>query len=302
MNNPAIELRHLRHFLALAEELHFGRAAARCNISQPPFSVSIRQLEASLGYDLIERRPNDLRLTKAGKVFYEEASKALAQIGHAMDQAARVNEGLGVKLRIGFFASMLDRGLDRLCKSFQEENPGIVVQLVELSTVEQILALQRRQLHYGFVHTQVLPEGVIWEELLTEPFVLCVPETDTVGSGAVDLLDYKNLSFILFSRSFSPTYYDQVVAICISEGFQPKIEHEARHWLTVISCVARGLGVALVPRSMASGPLRGVRFLPLRRESAIGSTIWGIWNSADSADAALLTFRRAVKAQVSAGA
>jgi len=281
-----IELRHLRHFAALAEELHFGRAAKRCNISQPPFSVSIRQLEQHLGFALVERSSHEVRLTPAGSTFYRETCKGLAQLAQAADIAARVHGGLEGVLNVGFFASMLYRGLDKAVARFQEEFPAVALQLLELSTSDQIPALQARQIQYGFVHSGVLPAGISSRVLLREPFVLCLPAGHPrAGRRTARLGDFRDEPFVLFSRAFSPAYYDQVVARCLAAGFHPHIRHQVRHWLTVVACVGKGMGITLVPRALARAEFPGVRFARIEA-SPVQSVVHGAWLAED--DSAVL--------------
>lgn len=294
-----IELRHLRHFAALAEELHFGRAAKRCNISQPPFSVSIQQLENNLGFALVERSSHAVRLTAAGTAFYEEVEKALSQIRHASDVAVRVNGGLQGILNVGFFASMLDRGLDRAVTRFQSAFPWVEIQLSELNTADQFLALQRRQIQYGFVHSELVPEGMASRELLREPFVLCLPAAHpSADKGALNLAEMRDEPFIVFARAFSPAYYDQVVSLCVVAGFHPNIRHEFRHWLTVISCVSKGMGIAVVPRSLSRTGLPGLRFVNIGT-SPIMSIVRGAWRQSDEDNAILRNWRNVVEQEYS---
>jgi DNA-binding transcriptional LysR family regulator len=294
--NQAIELRHLRHFVALAEEQHFGRAARRCNISQPPFSVSIQQLEQALGFALVERSPQGVRLTAAGAAYYNEAQKALAQVEQATHVAARVYGGMEGVLKVGFLASMLPRGMDRAVRRFLHEYPEVELQLVELSSAEQIQALQRRQVHYAFVHSNVLPSSFCNEVLLRERFMLCLPD-DFPGADRPDLrlLDIKNEHFVLFGRNYSPTYYDQVISICVEAGFHPDVRHEARHWLTVMSCVARGLGITLVPVGLSRAGVPGLRFLDVV-QSPIISVVRGAWLEEDGDNRLLALWRQVVAA------
>ncbi len=292
-----IELKHLRHFVALAEELHFGRAAKRCNISQPPFSVSIQQLEQALGFSVVERHPHGVRLTSAGTFFYGEAEKALAQVKQAVDVAVRVHEGMHGILRVGFMASMLPRWLDKAVQTFEQQCSKVELQLIELSSAEQIVALQRSQIQYGFVHTAVLPEVLNSQELLRERFVLCLPAHHPKAhlSRAV-LSDFQNESFVMFARVFSPTYYDQVISICVEAGLHPRIQHEARHWLTVMTCVARGLGISLVPAGLARSGIEGLRFLDIE-ESPVRSVVRGAWLG-DYEDDPIISLWRDVVQQV----
>ena len=293
-----IELRHFRHFVALAEELHFGRAARRCNISQPPFSVSIRQLEQQLGFALVERSSHDVRLTAAGTAFYQEACKALSQVRQAADVATRVHGGLDGVLRVGFFASMLYRGLDRAVDRFRAEFPAVALQLLELSTSDQIPALLGRQIHYGFVHSTKLPTEIAARELLSEPFLLCLPLKHPASSEQIQKLsDFRDEPFVLFSRAFSPSYYDQVVARCLAAGFHPDIQHHVRHWLTVVACVSKGMGVTLVPRALANAKLPDVRFAAIE-ESTVESVVHGAWLHVESDSAILSAWHRVVGQEI----
>ncbi|CAM3846374.1 LysR family transcriptional regulator [Bordetella tumulicola] len=293
-----IELRHFRHFVALAEELHFGRAARRCNISQPPFSVSIRQLEQQLGFALVERSSHDVRLTAAGTAFYQEACKALSQVRQAADVATRVHGGLDGVLRVGFFASMLYRGLDRAVDRFRAEFPAVALQLLELSTSDQIPALLGRQIHYGFVHSTKLPTEIAARELLSEPFLLCLPLKHPASSEQIQKLsDFRDEPFVLFSRAFSPSYYDQVVARCLAAGFHPDIQHHVRHWLTVVACVSKGMGVTLVPRALANAKLPDVRFATIE-DSTVESVVHGAWLHAENDSAILSAWHRVVGQEI----
>jgi len=289
--------------MALAEELHFGRAARRCNISQPPFSVSIQRLESELGFPLVERSSHGVRLTAAGAAFYEEAGKVLSQVRQAFDVASRVNVnvngGLQGVVKIGFFASMLYRGLDRAIACFEAAFPGVAVELAELNTAEQILALQRCQIQYGFLHSESLPAELASRELLREPFMLCLPAAQASSDRqTLSLADVRDEPFIVFARASSPAFYDQVVSLCVAAGFHPNIRYEARNWLTVISCVSKGMGITLVPRSLARAGLPGLRFADIGT-GPIMSVVRGAWLQSDGDDAILRNWRNVAEREVS---
>jgi DNA-binding transcriptional LysR family regulator len=298
--NTAIELRHLRHFIALAEELHFGRAARRCHISQPPFSVSIRQLEEGLGFPLVERSTHEVRLTPAGRAYYEEALKVVTQYDRALVAARRVNQGLKGSLEVGFFASMLYRGLDKAVHAYSLENPGVALRLVELSTADQCPALARRRILYGFVHSAGVPEGIASEEVLREPFVLCVPSTHRIaGRKRVAMSSLSGEPFVLFSRAVSPNYYDQVVSICVAAGFHPEITHEARHWLTVLALVSKGMGITLVPRSLSTFGLSTLSFVEIG-DSPVRSFVRGVWLDGEADNPLVKSWHQVVVREFSA--
>jgi len=294
--NTNIELRHLRHFIALAEELHFGRAARRCNISQPPFSVSIRQLEKVLAMPLVERSTKEVRLTAAGRAYYEEALTVMQQLHRAGDAAARAAQGLGGTLHVGFFASMLYKGLDSAVKVFEAEHPDVELKLLELSTAEQIPALLRQRIQYGFVHSATLPAGIRSAELVREPFAVCLPAAHVLATAErVDLAQLAGEPFIIFSREFSSAYYDTVIALCVAAGFHPRIRYESRYWLTVLACVSREFGAAVVPSSLARAELTGISIRPIV-DNSILSVVRGMWLQKDRDDPVVMAWHRAVVA------
>ncbi|SAI66428.1 LysR family transcriptional regulator [Bordetella ansorpii] len=264
-----MELRHLRYFSALAEELHFGRAAARLSISQPPLSVAIKQLEDSVGARLFERNNKEVRLTAAGRALRASARKILAQAEEAALGARDAAAGLAGRLRIGFVGAMLYRGLPQALRSFQARYPGVRITLTELNSGEQITELMQDRLDVGFVHTSRLPDGLESRLLLSEPFVCCLPEKHRLaGRRSVKPADLASEPLVLFAHSVSPDYHDRVLSICAEAGFRPDVRHEVRHWLAVVSLVSQGLGVALVPKALERSALGGAVFRPLAGGSA----------------------------------
>ncbi len=272
-----MELRHLRHFVALAEELHFGRAARRLAISQPPLSSSIRQLEEDLGVRLFERSSRQVRLSAAGAAFLVESRRILAQAAEARELVGRIAAGLSGRLQVGFVASMLYRGLPELLARFQREHPGIEVTLRELNSSEQIDGLLAGRLDAGFVHAPIVPAGLEGVEYLTEPFVCCLPQGHPQARRRqADLALLAGEPLVLFAREVSPAYHDRIVSLCVESGFTPQHRHEVRHWLTVVAFVAAGMGVALVPESLARVGMAGVRFVALRnrRIQSVTRMLW----------------------------
>lgn len=182
---------------------------------------------------------------------------------------------------------------------FQKEFPGVALQLQELSTSDQIPALQARQIHYGFVHSSALPAGISSRVLMREPFLLCLPaHHPRAGSRSAKLSEFRNEPFVLFSRAFSPSYYDQVVARCLAAGFHPHIQHQVRHWLTVLACVARGMGITLAPRALAKADFPGVSFVRIEA-SPVESVVYGAWLSDDD-NVILPAWHRIVEEEVTA--
>jgi DNA-binding transcriptional LysR family regulator len=272
-----MELRHLRYFSVLADELHFGRAAQRLAISQPPLSVAIRQLEDAVGARLFERNSKEVRLTAAGLALRESARRLLRQTEEMALEARDVAAGSVGRLRIGFVGAMLYRGLPQALRAFQARHPGVRISLSELNTGEQVAELLHDRLDLGFVHTHRLPQGLAQRLLLTEPFVCCLPARHALARRRVLApSELREQPFVLFSRTASPDYHERILSICAAAGFLPEVRHEVRHWLAVVSLVSQGLGVALVPEAMQRSALKGAVFRPLDREVAQSET-YGVW-------------------------
>jgi DNA-binding transcriptional LysR family regulator len=271
-----MEFRHLRYFLVLAEELHFGRAARRLSISQPPLSLNIQQLEASVGARLFERDSRGVRLTAAGRAFQESAIALLAQAESARLLAREIEAGAVGRLRVGFVGSMLYRGLPQRLQEFQGRYPGIHVALTELNSQEQIDALLHGELDAGFVHTSRVPDGLAATLAHSEPFVCCMP-AHFMADARVEAL--RGEPFVLFSRKASPDYYSRIFDMCAAQGFYPRIRHEVRHWLSVVSLVSQGMGVAVVPAAMARSGMAGAAFRP-PADATVPSEVYCVWKQA----------------------
>jgi DNA-binding transcriptional LysR family regulator len=284
-----MEFRHLRYFLALSEELHFGRAASRLSISQPPLSLNIRQLEESVGARLFHRNSKEVRLTAAGRAFVPAARALLEQAGEAARHAREVEQGFEGRIRLGLVSSMLYRGLPRMLQAFHTRHPHTQVVLREMASQEQVIELAHGQLDAGFVHTQRVPQEMSRFLFATEPFLCCLPQDHSLAKvRRLALARLQGEPFVMFSRAASPDYYERVMAICSEAGFYPDVRHEVRHWLSVVSLVAQGLGVALVPAALKGSAIPGAAFVPLADSSA-QSEVFCIWRTADDG-AALQAF------------
>ncbi len=272
-----MELRHLRYFSVLADELHFGRAAQRLAISQPPLSVAIRQLEEAVGTRLFDRNSKTVRLTPAGQALRASARRLLRQAEEAALEARDVAAGSAGLLRIGFVGAMLYRGLPQALRAFQAQHPAVRISLAELNSGEQITELLHDRLDLGFMHTARMPRDLSCRLLLTEPFVACLPSGHALARKRVLApTDLREQPFVLFARASSPDYHERILSICAQAGFLPEVRHEVRHWLAGVSLVAQGLGVALVPQAMQRSALKGAVFRPLEGVTA-QSEAYGVW-------------------------
>lgn len=275
-----MEFRHLRYFLALAEELHFGRAAQRLAITQPPLSLNIQQLEASVGARLFERSSKGVTLTAAGQAFREAAQSLLSNAEEACALARNIQAGAIGRLRVGFVGSLLFRGLPQWFDAYRQAYPGIDVVLNELNSQEQMDALLQRQLDVGFVHTRHVPNELQTGFVEASPFLCCVCAGHPLAKQkSVSLADLRDEPFVLFSRKASPDYYSRIIEMFGPQGFRPLVRHEVRHWLSVVSLVARGMGVSVVPASLEHSGVTGAVFRPFK-EATISSEIYCVWNGA----------------------
>ena len=255
----------LRYFVVLAEELHYGRAAAKLSITQPPLSVAIKTLEDELGVRLLERNAKQVQLTEAGAAFLVEARRALGQLQHAADVARKVAEGRHGHLAIGVTASMIYRDVPRMLDAFVRQRPDIEITMHEMSTAEQQQAVARGQLQGGFVNVVTPSPGLDSCPIAPDPLMCCLPEAHPLaGQPELDLRALAHERFVMFVREVSPAYYDDVIACLHGAGIHPRIQHAVRQWFSVIALVAMGQGVALVPACMRRAGMAGVRFVPLQ--------------------------------------
>lgn len=264
-----MDLKQLRYFVAVAEELHFGRAAARLCISQPALSFDIKKLESLLDIQLLNRNNKSVSLTNAGQVLLGEARYLLLRAEQARRLTQRSAEGFAGRLSVGFVNSILHRGLPQAVKAFECDHPDTEIVLMEMNSAAQAQALQRGQIDIGFVHGATFAAGIHSEPLLAEPFLCCLPLNHRLAQQAhIDLAQLAGDDFILFPREVSPHYHDLIIARCVAAGFSPRIRHETRLWQTVVAMVAHEMGVALVPQTLALLGQPGVSYCEIEGQAA----------------------------------
>lgn len=255
----------LRYFVVLAEEKHFGRAAQRLFITQPPLSTALKTLEEDLGVTLVERDAKHVALTPAGEAFLLEARKVLAQLQRATDVVRRVAQGQEGRLDVGITGSMVYRQVPQYCKAFGLRRPMVELCMHEMSTGEQLRALAAGDIDVAFLNVGFPPDDFSILTLESEELVACLPEAHPLANKAnIDLSEIAREDFIMFARDVSPANYDHVIACMHQAGIHPRTSHAARQWLTVVALVSTGWGVALVPACMAKAGMTGVRFVPLQ--------------------------------------
>lgn len=270
-----MKLRQLQYFLVAAEELHFGRAAERLHITQPPLSRQIRELEEDLGVELFDRSRRKIRLTEAGEVFQQEAERVIQRAESAKARMQRIGEGRAGTLSIGFVGSVATWLLPRVLRTFHEQFPLVDLTLREMNTDHQLAALQAEQIDVGFIREYSPKAGLEGFKLHAEPFVLALPERHPLARhDAVDLSDCAGEHFIMVPRAVASSFHDHIIAICAEAGFSPRITQEAGHFSTHLGMVATGLGIALLPESAAVFDSGGVMTRPLLQEPTTAISLY----------------------------
>jgi DNA-binding transcriptional LysR family regulator len=259
-----MELRHLRYFVAVAEELHFGRAAEKLHIAQPPLSQQIMNLEEELGAGLFDRSRRSVQLTEAGRYFLKEAKLLLAHAEQAADTARRISQGQSGRLVIGFVGSVIHTFLPEGLRSFRGRFPDVELMLQELNTAEQIKALHTRRIDVGFLYPDVQDAALAFRPLIRTPLMVVLPvKHPLAGRRSLRLRELAKEPFIANTRSSEPVVRDAFISMCHSAGFTPKIAQEAGHVQTVLGLVAAGLGACLLPDFISRIKRPGVKYVPL---------------------------------------
>lgn len=259
-----MELRHLRYFVAVAEELHFGRAAARLNLSQPPLSRQIRDLEAELGVTLFVRDRRGVTLTREGAALLGEARRALAQAEHVARVADRVRRGVAGSLRIGYVHSALYGAVPPMLRAFRARAPDVEVSVRELVTSELVEELHLDRLDLAFVRPPVEDDALALRVLGEEPLVAAVPSGHPLADRArIRIADLAGEPFVLFPQPTGPGFWDVIAGACRAAGFTPRVAQEGDQIHVIVGLVGAGFGVTLVPEPVRNLRLPGVRYLRL---------------------------------------
>jgi DNA-binding transcriptional LysR family regulator len=258
-----MELRHLKYFVAVAEELHYGRAARRLNLSQPPLSQQIKQLEDEIGVRLLSRTRRRVELTPAGLVFLEEARRILAASEEAVRRTIRADRGETGRLAVGFIGSANYSVLPQVIREYRRRYPDVEVSLTEMNTSHQLEALREGRIHVGFMRPPggIEDDGFSVEPVYREPLVAAMPRNHPLGREAeLPLRLLAKEPFIMIPRQRGPGFFDFIIALCQQEGFSPHVVLEASQFHTVVGLVAAGIGIAVLPASMQRSRMEGVAF------------------------------------------
>jgi DNA-binding transcriptional LysR family regulator len=265
-----MELRQLRYFVTLAAELHFGRAAKRLALTQPPLSQAIQNLERDLGVRLFDRTRRSVALTHAGKAFLEEARQTLARAERAVDHAQRAGRGEVGRLAVGFLANTAYTLLPLVLRDFARGFPGVTLDLRELTIPQQLESLRRENIDVGLLRPPVADAELAVETILEEPFVLALPAAHPLrGLRRVPLRRLAQEPFVMFPRTAGFVFHDLIMGFCMRAGFAPRVAQEVNQTHAVLGLVSAGIGVALVPASSQKIGLAGVVYRPMREATPL---------------------------------
>jgi DNA-binding transcriptional LysR family regulator len=268
-----VELRHLRYFVAVAEELHFGRAAERLHLSQPPLSQQIRQLEQMLGYPLLTRTSRSVSLTAAGQAFLQSARRTLRNVQRDIDETQRIARGEVGSLHIGFVGSGMLTGLPDIFRAYHEAYPRVHVHLHESFTSRVIEGLTDGSLDAGILRDGDPAEGLNVTPIFSEPFVAVLPASHRrARQKSISPAAFRDEPFVYFPRTAGPRAFEKPLTIFEQYGFRPNIVQEASHWLSILGLVGAGFGVSIAPACVRNIAPPDVACLTLR-DTKVSSSI-----------------------------
>jgi DNA-binding transcriptional LysR family regulator len=259
-----MDLRQLRYFVAVAEERHFGRAAQRLHMSQPPLSMQIKALERELGIGLLERTSRRVALTDAGRAFLERAKIILGAVEEAREVARGAEQGLQGRLEVGFISSASMSLLPPSIRLFRERFGGVELELKELTSAQQIDALYEGGIRVGLVRLPLRAPGIRFEPVLEERLVVALPSGHALEDlDRVSLETIVDLPLIFFTRQLIPGFHAQIVELFQRVGAFPKVAQHAVHLQTIVGLVASGVGIAILPSSAERVSREGVIYRAL---------------------------------------
>ncbi|MGB1042640.1 MAG: LysR family transcriptional regulator [Tenacibaculum sp.] len=259
-----IELRHLKYFLAVAEDLHFRKAAERLYISQPGLSRQIKQMEEDLGICLFERHNRKVKLTPSGLYLKEELTRNLKNLENIINHAKLLQDGKHGKLEFGYVGSAMQEIIPKLLVEFKKEHANVQFGLKEMDNQKQIERLLSQEIDVGFVRLDRVPRGLEIQPILKEHFCLVLPKNHPINTtNFKSLTQLKDESFILFDPSYSPSYFEKVMQIFDYSGFSPIISHNTIHAASIYKLVENNFGLSIVPKSLQNGYSMNVKFIEL---------------------------------------
>ena len=292
-----IEVRHLRYFIAVAEEMHFGRAAERLHMAQSPLSHQIRQLERRLGVLLLERDHHVIGVTDAGATFLDEARAVLASLDRAVERTRRAGQGEVGRISVGYVPEMTAEVLPQSLRAHRQRFPDVAIDLCQGMTGGLLQALRERQVHVGFVRSPGASDDLWYEELVREELYVARPESTDADTGRIDLADLSGQTLLVPTLESARGLRQDIEAAMSSVRLAPRGVREATSPTAMLLLVAAGAGSALVPASVArSFPLPGVEFRSLvQAPTTSGGMCWRRGDTSSVVAAFLETTREVVE-------
>jgi len=270
MNRPS--LYELECFVAVAEELNFSKGARKLNLSQPALSRQIQSLESKLSIRLLERNTRAVSLTDAGRLYLDDAKQLLTHLDRAAEVIRRVGEGEPQRLRLAFVGALLDDGLVRLLQTFRARRPDCQIHLVDMAPADQLTTLERGEIDGAFIGAAPAKvsrqiEAMVWKR---EPLQVVLPEQHALAKGAVlKLSQLKDESWVMVAAKAAPGFREHVSVLCRKAKFQPRVVQESDRVAAVLTMVAAGQGISLLPASLSRWLSTGVVFKEINETKAV---------------------------------
>jgi DNA-binding transcriptional LysR family regulator len=260
-----MELRHLRYFSTVATELHFGRAAEKLRIAQPPLSKQIQDLEKELGFALFTRTKRLVALTPAGQAFLIEVNQIFQQLDRAIDIGGKTSRGELGQISIGFVGSATYNILPVMLQQFHDLYPNVRIELHELTTDRQLIWLREGRIDIGLIRPPIVERDLVSQVIFQESLVVALPINHPLATvNKIDLASLSTEPFILFPRQLAPGLYDPIITICQTAGFSPQVVQECIQMQTIVSLVSANMGVSILPESIREAQRQGVVYKPIR--------------------------------------
>jgi len=273
-----LELRHIRYFLAVAKELHFRKAAETLFISQPGLSRQIKQMEQELGVQLFERHNRKVALTKAGEYLQLEYESIFRSLENAFEHAQLINAGQEGELKIAYIGSAMHKIIPQFLLDFNKKHPNIHIELEEMDNQVQTAKILDKKIDIGFVRMDRVPRGIEIRPILEETFSLVLPKDHSINcNNFKNLTQLKDVPFIMFDSSYSPSYFEKVMQIFDDAGFSPIISHKSVKANTIYRLIENNLGAAIVPTSLQEGYDLNIQFIELT-EIPHRTTLQAVWS------------------------
>jgi DNA-binding transcriptional LysR family regulator len=268
--NRDVELRHLRYVTALAEELHFGRAARRLHLAQPALSQQIRSLEAIVGVPLFLRTSRSVVLTAAGEMFVARARRTLRDVAHDLEEARRIGRGETGSLNVGFIGSGMLGSLPAVLQRYRAEYPRVQLELHESFTSRVVAGLLGGALDAGLLRDSDPHPELVTEILFSEPFIAALPaDHPRANQRSISASALRDEPFVFYTRAAGALAWHKPLALCGGAGFRPRVVQEATSWLSILQLISVGFGVSIAPACVANVGTAGVVCVPLRGATAV---------------------------------